>query len=142
MILCPSGLFDEGREVLVKDLLQELQEVTDQWFNLGISLKIPHMKLKEIEQDYDNVKECKMEMILLWRQLCIPTWTTMVTALAEIGMKSLALKIANKYSEWLFFFCVELVIHIFTCIDLQLLPSSLKDAVEQLESEKVWVYQL
>lgn len=99
LMFLPTGLLDGVKEVLVKDLLCELSEVTNEWFNLGISLKIPCSKLQDIEQDYDDVEECKREMILLWRQLYVPTWVAMVTALAEIGMQSLAVKIAGKFGK-------------------------------------------
>lgn len=83
----------------MKDLLQELKEVADQWFDLGISLKISHSKLKELEEDCDDIEERKTEMILVWRQLYVPTWSMMVNALAEIEMRTLALKIAEKYGK-------------------------------------------
>ena len=46
-----------------------------------------------------DVAECKMAMILLWRQMTVPTWSAIVNALAEIGEHKLALKIASKYSK-------------------------------------------
>ena len=94
---CPTGLLDGVREVSVEDLLNELNEVTDKWFDLGIHLEIPDYKLKEIHQENEDVKDCMIEMILVWKQLCIPTWKAMVAALAEIDMRSLAIKIASKY---------------------------------------------
>ena len=99
--LCPTGLLsvDGVKEVSVKDLLSELEEVTTSWFVLGVFLNIPESKLCEIRQDCDNDEECKMEMIILWRTLCIPTWNAVADALAKIGMHSLAIKLARKYGK-------------------------------------------
>jgi hypothetical protein len=99
-MMCPSGLFDEVREVSLHELLIELKDIDD-WFELGVHLGVPDNKLREIEQDclYGDAEECKMEMILLWRQLTIPTWSALVNALAEIGQRKIALEIASKYSK-------------------------------------------
>ena len=78
------------------ELLNELKDVDD-WFELGVYLNVPDHKLREIGQDYGDTDECKIEMILLWRQLCVPTWEAITTALSEIGMHTLVAKIANKY---------------------------------------------
>ena len=101
MSLCPSGLLsiDGVRELTVKDLLSELEEVTTSWFVLGVYLNIPESKLCEIRQDCDNDEECKIEMIILWKQLCIPTWNAIADALAKIGMHNLAIKVARKYGK-------------------------------------------
>ena len=95
---CPSGLFDGIREVTLSELLSELKEVED-WFELGVYLNVPDHKLREIGKDYSDVEECKIEMILLWRQLCSPTWTAITNALSDIGMHKLAVEIAHKYGE-------------------------------------------
>ena len=90
------------REVSVKDLLCELNEVTSSWFELGTFLDIPESKLREIFHDYADVgvEECMIEMIITWRQLAIPTWKAIIAALTGIGMSKLAIKIANKYSKY------------------------------------------
>lgn len=98
VMMCPSGLFDGVREVPLSELLSELKEV-DNWFDLGVYLKVPDHKLREIGQDYSDVEECKIEMILLWRQQSSPTWPAIVNALSDIGMHKLAVKIAEKYGE-------------------------------------------
>ena len=99
-MMCPSGLFDGVRDVSLSELFLELKDVDD-WFELGVYLGVPDHKLREIEQDcrYMDVEECKMEMILHWRQMTIPTWSAIVNALAEIGQHKVALEIASKYSK-------------------------------------------
>ena len=100
VMMCPSGLFDGVREVSSHELLNELKDIDD-WFELGVYLGVPDHKLRKIEQDccYMDVEECKMEMILLWRQMTVPTWGAIVNALAEIGKHKRALEIASKYSK-------------------------------------------
>lgn len=98
---CPTGLMDGVREVSIKNLISELKEVTAAWFELGAFLDIPESKLREIVQDFADIgaEQCMVEMIMTWRQMVIPTWNAIIGALTGIGMSSLAVKIANKYSK-------------------------------------------
>ena len=81
------------------ELLNELKDVDD-WFELGVYLNVPDYKLREIGKDFGNAEECLIEMILLWRQLCVPTWVAITTALSEINMHTLAVRIAHKYGKY------------------------------------------
>ena len=96
--MCPSGLFNGIREVPLSELLNELKEVDD-WFELGVYLNVPENKLREVGKDCSDTEECKIEMLLLWRQVCLPTWTSIAMALSQIGMHKLAVEIADKYGE-------------------------------------------
>ena len=143
-MMCPSGLFDGVREVSLHELLIELKEVED-WFELGVYLGVPDYKLREIEQDcrYMDVEECKMEMILLWRQMTIPTWSAIVNALTEIGKHKRALEIASKYSKYISWLklcasgCNSLHVLIYNLFIDSPIPASLKHIVQQLEVNKV-----
>lgn len=70
-------------------------------------LDIPESKLREIVQDHEDVEECMIEMIMIWRQLVIPTWNAIITALTGIGMPTLAVKIAGKYCKGKFIMCIH-----------------------------------
>ena len=83
-IPCPEGLQLEG--VAMKDLLSELQELTD-WFKFGVEVGVQESKLKEIRQDYEDTEECKSEMLLIWMNKEVVTWTKVIRALVEIGME-------------------------------------------------------
>ena len=93
-IPCPEGLQIEG--VAMKDLLSELQEVTD-WFYFGVCLGVREWKLKAIMRDYEDTEECKREMLFIWMNKEVATWSKVIRALAEIEMERLALAIATKY---------------------------------------------
>lgn len=77
----------------MKDLVNELQEVTD-WFRLGLSLRVPESVLRTIEQDLDTTNKRKQEMLIEWmKRVQVPKWSTMVKALFDMGMTDQAIKI-------------------------------------------------
>ena len=80
----------------MKDLLSELQEVTD-WFNFGVCVGVHEHNLEAISHDYEDTEECKREMLIIWMKKEVATWSKVIRALAEIGMHRLALAIASKY---------------------------------------------
>ena len=81
-------------------LLVNLNDAVE-WFLLGIYLDIPESDLEKIK--YENpcsVTDCKREMLSTWlRRNPQPTWAVIVTALSDIGRRSLAYKIALKYGR-------------------------------------------
>ena len=83
----------------LKDLVTQLDEVVD-WFKLGILLDISSSKLKRIRADHRETNACKTEMLVMWmEQTTNASWTTVVRALVEIRMETLAQNIAAKYGE-------------------------------------------
>ena len=89
---------DGVEQIELEQLLTELTEVID-WFNFGVNLEIPEVRLKVIETKCESVESCKKEMLTVWMQLAHPSWKAVVIALAGIDMKDLALRISNKYGE-------------------------------------------
>ena len=83
----------------MKDLLSELQEVTD-WFYLGVCLGVLESRLKEIRSDYEDIEDRRREMLSSWMEKEIATWSKIVNALAQIGMHKLAIAIASKYGMY------------------------------------------
>ena len=83
----------------MKDLLSELQEVTD-WFKFGVCVGVQEWNLEAIKQDYEDTEECRREMLIIWRKKEVPTWSKVIRALAEIGMHRHALAIATKYGTY------------------------------------------
>lgn len=66
------------------ELVEELHEVKTKWFNIGIQLKVPVYKLKEIETNTNNnVERAFCEMIVEWLKSKTrePTWADIVKAL-------------------------------------------------------------
>ena len=100
---CPSGLPNiDGKDISMKDVIRELKEVSNKWFQLGVYLNIPESELRKIGLDcHRDVNMCMIELIMTWKQRFIPTWKDIIDALAEIGMHTLAVKLARKYSETL-----------------------------------------
>ena len=50
------------------DLLTALKQV-DQWFNLGLQLRVPYHTLKKIEREQRGlVEDSKREMLVAWLQ--------------------------------------------------------------------------
>ena len=66
------------------DLLYAIENVTD-WMKLGVSLKLPWAKLKDIESQYKlDVGRCKMEMLTMWLNMDVhATWELLASALEK-----------------------------------------------------------
>ena len=108
----------------VRDLDCELYEVTD-WIPLGLRLGIKLPEMKIIEKNYPNdLKRHRIEMFEEWQKKVTPTWSAVVQALDEIGMRRLASELAQKHG-WL-------------RINEYLLPALI--LVEQLFFQNCWLY--
>ena len=83
----------------LKDLVEDLQNVTESWFRLGVYLDIPDAKLIEIEHDYRYIAECLDHMLIEWGRRERRTWSKVVRALAAIGRTLLAEELATKYGK-------------------------------------------
>lgn len=93
-----DGLHTELKDVPMKDLLSELQEVTD-WFTLGVYLDVPTPLLVAIRNDHTDTDQCRMEMLIAWSKQEMPTWPRVVHALGEMGMTKLPTALAEKYGR-------------------------------------------
>ena len=82
----------------LKDLVSELQEVTD-WYYLGLCLGVPFTELQSIKQDYWHIEERKREVLLAWSEQETPTWVKVVNVLVEMKKMPLAQQIAQKYGN-------------------------------------------
>lgn len=71
------------------------------WFVLGVKLKLPIPKLKEIEKNnLSTPEDCLADMIALWLNLNVrANWQMLVDALIEAGMKDEAAYIVKKLSK-------------------------------------------
>ena len=104
MILCNSvyevNTFLTLVAVTIKALTFELRDV-DEWFDLGIQLRISSPQLKIIRKDHrDQTDDCKTTMLEMWlNQTPNASWSTVVEALQRIKMQTLAKNIAEKYGE-------------------------------------------
>ena len=78
------------------DLVRELQEVND-WVTLGLYLEIKIWRLRAIEKECQTIGERRTQMLNEWQNNVTPTWSTVVRALVEIGMRRLASELAHKH---------------------------------------------
>lgn len=78
------------------DLVNELQEVND-WITLGLYLGIKMWKLEEIEADYPKLERRRTQMLKEWQKNDTSTWSAVVKALAQMGMRHLASELSQKH---------------------------------------------
>ena len=135
-IPCPEGLQIEG--VAMKDLLSELQEVTD-WFYFGVCLGVHEWKLKAIRRDYEDTEECKREMLFIWMNKEVATWVKVIRALAEIEMERLALAIASKYGTLYAHKMLHACMHLNSYMHIPL--NLIQRLHMQFVSLKVWLFR-
>ena len=97
-----------GSDNLV-ELVNKLDNVTSQWFSLGVQLKVPYKNLKVISSDHrGDARRCMVEMIQCWLKNSLDAkWSTIILALAKIGEKDLAHKIAINHG--MHYICVKMI---------------------------------
>lgn len=81
------------------EILKQLDGVIALWLPLGVQLNVPYSDLQVISCNHrGDARRCMMEMIQSWLNNTLdPKWSTIVQALAKIGHKRLAHKIALNY---------------------------------------------
>lgn len=87
-------------------LTRELEDITGEWFQLGLHLNVDHSKLKKIEADHIGVERRKSEMLSVWLQNDLhASWHKVATALSSMGKNTSAQRLQKKYmaSSGLFF---------------------------------------
>ena len=106
------------------DMPQLLQAVVDvvHWQFLGLELGIVYPKLEIIQKHYhDDIMQCKAEMLYTWlkgsyiaHMMFVPSWSTLKTALKNIGENALAATIPNDGE--LIITCLCLYLHKRSCV--------------------------
>jgi len=81
------------------DLVNELQEVNN-WIPFGLNLGIDISRLEAIEKERATIEERRTQLFIYWQKQVVPTWSAVVKALINIGMRRLALKVAQKYGRY------------------------------------------
>ena len=87
----------------IADVLRELSEITNDWFNLGLALQLKYSTLSVIETDMRTVDERKRNMVRSWLQQkddCKPaSWQALVEALEDplVKRRDVATQIKKKY---------------------------------------------
>ena len=76
------------------ELVHELSDVRDQWFELGVHLNVPLPMMEKIEDDTVRLERCKAKLFEYWvKNETRPTWQKVVTALNKISEGELARKL-------------------------------------------------
>ena len=78
------------------DLVNELTEVNN-WIPLGLNLGIKISTLEAIERERITIGERRTQMLIDWQKQETPTWSAVIQALAGMGMRSLASRLAHKH---------------------------------------------
>ena len=72
-----------------QSVLQYIEDLVDEWFQLGEHLELPYPALRAIESDFPNsVRRRKLEMVTMWLSSSHshpPCWWSLVKALQEMG---------------------------------------------------------
>ena len=76
--------------------MNELTEVNN-WIPLGLSLGIKISTLEAIEKDRNTIGDRRIQMLIAWQRQEAPTWSAVVQALVNMGMRHLASQLARKH---------------------------------------------
>ena len=86
----------------LKDLSEELVDISEKWHDLGLQLELKEGTLKAIESNYPkNAQGCLREMLSKWLDVePRATWHTLCAALRSrsVGAETLASKLVAKYA--------------------------------------------
>ena len=83
----------------VCDLANELQKVID-WIYFGLNLGLKMEELETIEVNYPTLQRRRIEMFKEWQKKVTPTWSAVIQALMDTGMRRPAFELAQKHG-WL-----------------------------------------
>ena len=93
-----------GQQLSVNDLgvvMEELNNVSAKWYNIGLQLGVSVGTLKTIKKQYNDPSDCLTETLTSWLQTCVPppTWANIAEALRSsvVGEARLAADLEHKY---------------------------------------------
>ena len=76
--------------------MNELKRVND-WIPLGLSLGVEMSTLEAIERERITIGERRTQMLSEWQKQATPTWSAVIQALVNMGMRHLASQLARKH---------------------------------------------
>ena len=79
-------------------VLDELYDIRDKWYNLGLRLDVPTKKLESILTSHD-LDNCFRQVLVLWLKSGKATWSALCQALGHrtVGQVELAATLQAKY---------------------------------------------
>ena len=78
------------------DLMKELTEVNN-WMHLGLNLGLKLSTLEAIQTDKSTTADRRNQMLIDWQKQVNPTWSAVIQALVNMGMRHLASQLAQKH---------------------------------------------
>lgn len=81
-------------------VLEAIWDIRNQWYNLGLLLRIPASELDSIDKDNANIGDCARSTLKFWLQNAErPTWAALVNALQSpiVGQFVVADRIQKQY---------------------------------------------
>ena len=92
-------------ELELSEVIDELFEARNKWFDIGLQLQLHHSELKSIEDKYrDDPDKCFRQMLIAWEtssSQAPKAWSTLVKILRKPAIKYevLATRIERKYCQ-------------------------------------------
>ena len=80
--------------------MNELKRVND-WIPLGLNLGVEISTLEAIERERITIGERRTQMLNEWRKQETPTWSAVLQALVKMGMRHLAIQLAQKKGSFM-----------------------------------------
>ena len=72
------------------------------WYSLGVALRVPPSKLKEIRQSapQEGIQYWRIELLQYWLDSTpSASWRDIITALEKIGQHTLSARLREKYQD-------------------------------------------
>ena len=76
--------------------MNELTEVNN-WMHLGLNLGLKIPTLEAIQIDKGTTADRRTQMLIDWQKRATPTWSAVLQALVNMGMRHLASQLARKH---------------------------------------------
>ena len=105
--------------------MNELKTVND-WIPLGLNLGVEISTLEAIERERITIGERCTHMLNEWQKQKNPTWSAVIQALVKMGMRHLALQLAQKKGSFMLMGVNSAVIYHFFILQKSLYPSHLR----------------
>ena len=98
-----SVILTVQKPINLKNVYEDLIDISHQWYDLGLQLELEEGTLKTIKSDNpENSKHCLREVLSTWLKIDPrPTWQTLCAALCSrtVGAEKLAGDLEVKYKR-------------------------------------------
>ena len=71
------------------------------WIPLGLNLGVEISTLEAIEREHITIGERRTQMLNEWQKQVTPTWSAVLQALVKMGMRYLAIQLAQKKGSFM-----------------------------------------